>query len=83
MEFWWRHDIAAFTLDRFNKDGRHLLRRKTPFKEVFTNPFNTGSAATGILLMMIRTAVTISIRNMGDPGDKWGESLFMNYFAGC
>jgi hypothetical protein len=70
-------------LDGFYKDGRHLLRRKAPFEEVFTNPFNTGSAATGILLMMIRTAVTIGIRDMGDPGDKRGESLFMNHFAGC
>src|SRR5512139_463990 len=82
MKFWRRHDIAAFTLDRFNKDGRHLLRRKTPFEEIFTNPLNTGSTTTGILLMMIRTAVTIGIRNMSDPRDKRGEPLFMNHFAG-
>jgi hypothetical protein len=83
MKFWRRDDIAAFALNGLYKDGSHFLRRNAPFEEVFTNPFDTGDAATGILLMMIRTAVTIGIRNMGHPRDERGEPLFMNYFAGC
>jgi hypothetical protein len=83
MKFWRRHHIAPFALNGFNEDGSHFLRGNAPFEEVFTNPFDTGNAATGILLMMIRTAVTIGIRNMSHPGDKRRESLFMNHFAGC
>jgi hypothetical protein len=70
MKLWRRDHVAAFALNGFDKDGGHFLGRDTPFKEIFTNPIHTGSAATGILLMMIRTAVTIGIRNVGDPRDK-------------
>jgi hypothetical protein len=70
MKFWWRHHIATFALNGFNEDGSHFLRRNAPFKEVFTNPIHTGNTATRILLMMIRTAVTIRIGDMSHPRDK-------------
>jgi hypothetical protein len=33
--------------------------------------------------MMIRAAVAIGVRNMGNPRDERGKPLFMDYFAGC
>jgi hypothetical protein len=83
MKFWRRNDIAPFALNGFNKNGRHFLGRDTPFKKIFTNPIDAGSAATRILPVMIRTAVTIGVRDMGHPRDKRGEPFFMNRFAGC
>jgi hypothetical protein len=69
MKLGWGDNVASLALNGFDKDGRHFLRRDTPFKEVFTNPIDTGSAATRILAVMIRTTVAISIRDMGYPGD--------------
>jgi hypothetical protein len=83
MKFWRRDNIATFALNGLNKNGCHFFGRDTPFKEVFTDPIDTGSTATGILPVMIRTAVTIGVRNMGHPRDEWVKSLFVNYFAGC
>jgi hypothetical protein len=83
MKFWWRHHIASFALNGLNEDGGHFLRRYTPFEKVFTNPINTGNTATRIFLMMIWTAITIRIGDMGHPGDKWGKPPFVNYFASC
>jgi hypothetical protein len=83
MKFWRRNNIAPFALNRFDKDGSHFLRRDAPLEEVFTNPINTGNTTTGILLMMIRTTVAISIRDMSDPWNERRESLFVYRFAGC
>jgi hypothetical protein len=83
MKFWRRNDITAFSLNGFNKDGSHLLWRDTPLEEVFTDPIDTGSTATGILQMMIRTAVTIGIRDMGHPRNERGEPFLVNHFARC
>jgi hypothetical protein len=83
MKFWWRHNVAPFTLNWFDKDGSYFLGRDTPLEEVFTNPVNTGYTATRISLMMIRTAVAISVRDMSDPWDEGRESLLVNRFAGC
>jgi hypothetical protein len=83
MKFWGRYHIAPFALNGFNEDGSHFLRRNAPFKEVFTNPIHAGNTATRILLMMIRAAITIGIRDMSHSRDKWRESLLVNHFTGC
>jgi len=67
MKFWRRFNLAPFTLNRFDEDVSHFLRRDASLEEVFMNPINTGNTATGILLMRIGTAVAISVRNMSDP----------------
>src|SRR3972149_5352138 len=81
MKFRRGNDIPPFALNGFKKNSRHFLGRDTPLKEIFSNPTDTGSAATGILPMMIRTAVAIGVRNMGDPGDERGKPPFVDHFA--
>jgi hypothetical protein len=82
MEFRRRDDIAALSLNGFDENGGHFLRRDAPLEEILSDPIDTGSAATGVLPMVIRATIAVGVRNMGDPGDEWIKSPLVNHFAG-
>jgi hypothetical protein len=81
MKIGGRHDVAPFPLDRFNKDGCYLIWRNASFEKVFANPIDASTTAHWIGALMIRAAVAISVRDVGDPGHERGESLFVNHLT--
>ncbi len=76
----WR-DVTTFALNRFDKNGGNIIGRDH-FCKILIFQHVYAIQIAGRISEVVRTAITITVRNMGNARQKRREMLALLHFAG-